>query len=174
MSRIAVVGMSGAGKTTVAAQLSQRLSIPHLELDGVYHQADWTPLDRETFRARVRDFVTQASWVTDGNYDAFVGDLIWERAEVVVWLDLPRHVHLRRVLFRTLRRWWRRETLWNGNRERLGQFVDRDPQENLFLWVWTQHATKRRHLAQMIVERAGPKTHRLRTPAEVNRFLANL
>ena len=45
MERIAVIGTSGAGKTTLARRLAGSLDVPHLELDAIYHQAGWEPLE---------------------------------------------------------------------------------------------------------------------------------
>ncbi|WP_299040308.1 hypothetical protein [uncultured Pseudokineococcus sp.] len=39
------------------------------------------------------------------------------RADLLVWLDLPRAVVMRHVVRRTLRRRLRREVLWNGDVE---------------------------------------------------------
>lgn len=58
-------------------------------------------------------------WVVDGNYDGKLGSLIIDRADVVVWLDLPLHTKLARLIRRTARRYWQQEELWNGNRETL-------------------------------------------------------
>lgn len=56
-------------------------------------------------------------WVADGNYHSKLGDLVLERAEVVVWLDLPLRTCLRRVLRRTVARIRDDVELWSGNRE---------------------------------------------------------
>jgi adenylate kinase family enzyme len=61
--RVSVVGNSGSGKTTVAAAIARALSVPHLELDAVFHQPNWQPLEREVFRATVADFVASDAWV---------------------------------------------------------------------------------------------------------------
>ena len=50
MRRISVVGNSGSGKTTVARAIAGALGVPHLELDAVFHQPDWQPLDTAEFR----------------------------------------------------------------------------------------------------------------------------
>jgi len=54
--RISVVGCSGAGKSTLARRLSALLECRCLELDSVYHQSDWTPIDEPSFLNRVDEF----------------------------------------------------------------------------------------------------------------------
>ena len=57
----------------------------------------------EQFRRRVAAIASGDGWVIDGNYSA-VQPLVWERADTVVWLDLPRHTVMRRIIWRTIRR----------------------------------------------------------------------
>ena len=76
MRRFSVVGNSGSGKTTVARALAAAAGIPHLELDSVFHQPGWQPLDTAEFRKRVADFTSGQAWVVDGNYSA-VRDIAW-------------------------------------------------------------------------------------------------
>jgi adenylate kinase family enzyme len=143
MRRISVVGNSGSGKTTMATRLASSLGIPRLELDSVFHQADWQPLPREEFRATVRDFAAADAWVIDGNYDSAVRDLVWSRADTVIWLDLPRHRIMRQLTARTLRRMVSRAELWNGNREDWSNLFRLDPEESILRWAWTQHRVYR-------------------------------
>lgn len=147
--RVSVVGCSGSGKSHLARRIAARLDAPHLELNSVYHQADWTPLPEAEFLAHVHEFTAGDTWVTDGNYSE-VTPAIWARADTVVWLDLPRATVMRQVTVRTLRRVVTREQLWNGNRERFGNLVNRDPEQNIILWSWTRHApTRARYAAAM-------------------------
>ena len=115
--RVSVVGTSGVGKSTFASALALVLGAAFLELDSVQHQADWTPLPVEEFRARVALVADGECWVIDGNYSR-VQDLVWARADTVVWLDLPRRVVMRRIIWRSVWRVAGRTELWNGNRER--------------------------------------------------------
>jgi adenylate kinase family enzyme len=144
VERVSVIGSSGSGKTTVALALAGRLAVPHLELDGVFHQPGWQQLDRETFQARVRSFTAGPRWVIDGNYVSHgVAHLVWARADTIVWLDLPRWQVMAQVVPRTLRRALTGAELWNGNRERWRNMFDRRPEENVMLWAWTRHAPLR-------------------------------
>ena len=173
-ARISIVGPSGAGKTTLGRTLSAELGVPRLELDAVNHQANWTPIEPERFRAEVREFVAGPAWVTDGNYTGVgVLDLIWARAETVVWLDLPRWRTAGRVVRRSARRLVTREELWNGNRERLHNLLSPDRERNIVLWAWTNHAHKRAKLEQRARDPRWSALDivRLRSPAEVARWL---
>ena len=143
MRRVSVVGTSGSGKTTLSRKLAAVLDVPMLELDGVFHQHDWTPLPVEDFRHTVTEFVTGSDgWVVDGNYSA-VRDLVWARADTVVWFDLPRYEVMRRLSWRTARRGVLRAELWNGNRESLRNFLRRDPERSILAWAWTTHRRNR-------------------------------
>src|ERR1700689_1509181 len=110
MRRVAVVGNSGSGKTTLAAAVAQTLGVPHLELDSVFQQPGWKPLDKDLFRVRVAEFAAGDGWVIDGNYSS-VQDLVWQRADTVLWIDLPRRTVMRQLVRRTLRRMVTREEL---------------------------------------------------------------
>src|SRR5919198_3089323 len=100
--KIAVVGTSGSGKTTVARELARRLGVPHVELDALFHGPGWTETPVEEFQRRVAVATDGESWVIDGNYDSKLGDLVLERAATVVWLALPLRVALSRVKRRTI------------------------------------------------------------------------
>ena len=142
MRRVSVVGNSGSGKTTFAADLARRMGVPHLELDSVFHQPGWVPLPPGEFRARVAEFAAAPGWVIDGNYTS-VRDIVWDRADTVVWLDPPRWRVIRQVTWRTLRRAVTRAELWNGNREPWGNFFRLDPERSVIAWAWTRHRVYR-------------------------------
>ena len=166
-----MVGNSGSGKSTLAAQLAAALAIPHLELDGVFHQAGWQPLPRTDFRAAVADFAAGDAWVIDGNYSA-VQDLVWARADMVVWLDPSRSRVMRQLVPRTLLRMVRRTELWNGNRESWTALFRADPEQSILRWAWTRHADIRERYARAQADPANAHLQfvRLRTPAQVAEF----
>ncbi len=139
MLRVSVVGNSGSGKSTLARALATGLGVPHIELDAIFHQPGWQPLPAVDFRARVDAATAAGGWVVDGNYSA-VRDLVWARADTVVWLDLPRRTVMRQVIWRTLHRTALRADLWNGNRERWRNLFRRDPDQSIIVWAWQRHA----------------------------------
>jgi adenylate kinase family enzyme len=133
-----VVGNSGAGKSTVARELAARLNVPHVELDAIFHQPGWTPLPKDEFAARVAAAAGEEGWVIDGNYSV-VRPLVWARADTVVWLDPPRRVVIRRIVWRTIRRAAIRAELWNGNRERWKNLFTWNAEESVIAWSWRKH-----------------------------------
>jgi adenylate kinase family enzyme len=139
--RIAVVGTSGSGKTTLAQRLAERLGVPHVELDALHWGPDWTPPPLEAFRDMVLRALDGEAWTVDGNYGK-VRDLVWSRADTVVWLDYPLWVVMARVTRRTFRRSLRREALWNDNREELGKALF--SRESIIWWALTTYRRRKR------------------------------
>jgi adenylate kinase family enzyme len=131
LSRYSVIGTSGSGKTFVASEIARRLSIKHIELDALHWRNGWkeTPLNK--FKHLVDEATREDTWVVDGNY-SHVRDLVWRKATVVVWLDLPFKTVFWRTLSRTILRILTREELWNGNVEGLDALIGLD---SMPLWV---------------------------------------
>ena len=171
--RVSVVGTSGSGKSTLARELAEILGVPHLELDAVHHQPGWAPLPTDEFRRIVAARAAAGGWVIDGNYGR-VRDLVWARADTVVWLDLPKRTVMRQVVWRTLRRVALRRELWNGNRERWRNFLTWNPEQSVISWAWHKHAPDH---AKYAAAAAGPASAHLRfirlaSRRDVARFLA--
>jgi adenylate kinase family enzyme len=172
MQRVSVVGGSCSGKTTFARDLAAIIRVPFVELDALNWQANWTMTDIETFQADVRHATSGDGWVVDGNYGGRgARDIVWSRADTVVWLDLSLPLTLMRMWRRTTGRIKRREPLWGGNRETIrNTFLSR---ESLFVWAVKTHWRRRRLLSAAM--RRPDLAHltflRLRSPAEVKRWL---
>jgi adenylate kinase family enzyme len=124
LKRIAVVGTSGSGKTTVAKRVSDILGIPHVELDSLYWLPGWEEAPEEEFKQLVLEATRGESWVVCGNY-RFAREVLWGRVDIVVWLDMPFMTVFLRTLWRTIRRIVTREELWGTNREGLSALVGR-------------------------------------------------
>ena len=144
--RINVVGVTGSGKTTLARRLAQRLDMPHVELDELFWGPDWTETPDEIFIERVRQALAGERWVVDGNYSR-IRDIIWARADAIVWLDYSFPCVFARLFRRSAGRIFTQEALWHGNREGWRNFASRD---SIFLWQIKSYRRKRRqYLALM-------------------------
>lgn len=145
MERVIITGSSGAGKTTMAAALAARLGLPRAELDALHHGPGW--VKRPEFEADVDRFTAGPAWVCEEQYFGSLGGLLWERADTLVWLDLPRRTVMRRVVGRSLLRVLTRRELWNGNRETWRDLFDSD---HPMRWAWANHARKRMSTAERL------------------------
>jgi len=113
--------------------------------------------------------------VVDGNYST-VHEVIWTKADTVIWFDLPLPLVLSRTMRRTLRRVATRQELWNGNREPFSNLWSLDPEKSIIAWAATHHGTyRRRYLAAESDPRwAGLHFVRVRSQGEADALLAGV
>ena len=170
MKKVAIVtSASGSGGTTVGREIAARLDLPFYELDAIFWEPNWTEPDSDDFRARVAEIVATDSWVIDGSYQSWIGQLVLGSADVVVWLDLPMRIWLPRLLRRTVSRARSDEELWDGNRESLTKaFASRD---SLILFTLKHYRGRRRLYPGRFAEY---RVVRLRSQSEIERFLSGL
>lgn len=166
--RVIVAGASGSGKTHLAARIGAALQIPHIEIDALHHGPGWSK--RPTFEADVERFAQSPQWVTEWQYSS-ARPLLARRADLLVWLDLSRTKVMWQVTRRTLRRFFRREALWNGNVEPplWTIFGDRD---HIIRWAWRTHDETRSRVAALAAERPDLTVVRLNDRADVERWVA--
>jgi adenylate kinase family enzyme len=170
-----VVGCSGSGKTRLARSLARSLHVPHIELDAIFHQPGWTPLDDDTFRARVEQATEAPGWVVDGNYSV-VRDIVWQRADTIAWFDLPYALVMGRTIRRTIQRAVTRQELWNGNREHRSNMFSWRPEKSMIAWSATRHGDYRRRYndAELDPRWASLDFVRLRSQRQADAFLAGV
>jgi adenylate kinase family enzyme len=169
--RVSVVGVTGSGKTTFAAALAATLGCAHVELDALHWEPNWVMAELPVFRDRVAAALAGERWVADGNY-AKVRDLVWDRADTVVWLDYPFPLTFGRLLRRTVARLRTGELLWGTNRERWrDHFLSR---ESLLLWAIQTYPKYRRTYPTLLADERYRHLAlvRLRSPRQAERWLA--
>ena len=157
LARVVVVGATGSGKSTFA------------------QPAHWTEAAPDVFRARVERATAGPRWAVAGNYGR-VRDLLWPRADTIVWLDYAFPLVLRRLTVRTVRRAVTGEILWNGNRESLWEHCRLWSQKSLFHWLFKTYWAYRRELPVLFAQPAHAhlRITRLRRPREADAWLAGL
>lgn len=175
--RIAVIGTSGAGKSTLARRLAREFALRHVELDALNWEKGWRGLhleDEDEFRRRTEEATQGDGWVTCGNYGA-VGELVWSRADILIWLDYHRTVIMPRVIWRSFIRALCRKELWagTGNREDMRRWIRKD---HPIRWAWDTWARRRRGFEEKVGEPrfAHLRLFRLRHPREVSPMIEQL
>ena len=96
-----------------------------------------------------------------------------ERADLLVWLDLPYPLVLGRVVRRTLRRRLRREELWNGNREPPLHTFFTDP-EHVVRWSISTRNLNRERIPALAADHPHLVVVRLRRRRDVDRWLRSV
>lgn len=89
MQRIMVMGCSGAGKSTFARALADKLALPLISLDALFWQPGWREPDKQEFDAMVRRETGREAWVMDGGYIRYGARERLARTDMICWFDLP-------------------------------------------------------------------------------------
>jgi adenylate kinase family enzyme len=165
---VLIGGISGAGKTTFARELCRRTGLPFFEMDGFYHGPGWEPIP--TFEDDVAEVVAQESWVFDSHGYKEVRDLMWSRADTVVWLAYPRRVSTMRVVRRSFARAWDKEPMFNGNTEDFSAWLD---PEHPIQWSIRAYADRRADMLDRFADPAYAQARKVRlgTPRAAQRWL---
>lgn len=168
--RILVFGATGSGKSTLALSLGRRRGLPVTLIDDLAWDPVWVQVARPEMDARILPRYAAAKWVIDTVYGVHREQALG-RADVVVGLDYPRWVSLRRLLRRTARRIVTREPCCNGNIETLPRALSRD---SIIAWHVRTWAHKRRTMRAWATDPDGPPVLLLDRPRDAAILLAAL
>ena len=116
MRRVVVIGTSCSGKTVLANSISRRLGLPHVEIDSFVWQPNWALPSAQELLETVKMKIAPEAWVIDGVFPEH-RDMVWARADTLIWLNYPMTLVFTRALRRTLKRLITRERLGDHNVE---------------------------------------------------------
>ena len=171
MRKIAVFGLPGTGKTTLALRLASLLDVPCHDLDQVLFTRAG-PLPLEEFRARAAALTETGGWVVDGNYSK-LADVTWHLADAVIWLDYPLPLIVSRVTRRNLRRLTGRESTPDGASGWRRAFFSK---KSVLANTVRKYLRNRSKYASQLSETAqlGVQVLRFRTPGQAVQWLGTI
>jgi adenylate kinase family enzyme len=168
--RILVYGVTGTGKTTLAAAIAERTGLPWISVDDLTWNPGWVQVEDDEQHRRIAEICEGNRWILDTAYGRW-RDIPLARTQLIVGLDYPRWVSLSRLLRRTLARIVDRHPICNGNMETLrGTFSS----ESIILWHFKSFARKRRRIREWAADPTAPDVIRLTSPKQTERWLASL
>lgn len=170
MQRIVIIGSTGSGKSTLGRALAARLGVPHTEMDTLHWLPGWIERDDATFRELVDAFTAQPAWVIDGNYSV-ARDLVWPRADTLIWLDYSFPRTAWQLLRRTRRRVFDGERCCNGNEESLARSLGRD---SILLWLLKTYWRNRSNYPKALAQHSHLKPLIFRSPADTAAWLSGV
>ena len=154
MERILLIGCGGAGKSTLARQMGEKLNIPVVHLDKLFWHPGWVESTKEEIDARIFEEIRKPQWIMDGNFDRTMEVRI-ARCDTIIYLDFNR------ITYGKVR-----PDMGEGCPERIDfEFLK---------WVWNFNKNKREKYYRLLNEAQGVNTIVLKNRRMVKRFLESL
>ncbi len=166
MERILIIGCGGAGKSTLARQLGEKLGLPVVHLDKLYWRPGWVHVSLEEFDVLLDDVLKQEAWIMDGNFNNTIPKRI-ARCDTVIYLDFSRFACIRGVLKRVL-------TTYGTVRPDMGEGCPERFDWEFLRWVWNFNRDKREKYYRLLNETEEIQTIVLKNRRMVKRFLQSL
>ena len=155
--RILVYGVTGSGKTTLAARLSERTGLPWHSVDDLTWEPGWVEVPIDEQRRRIGAICAGQQWILDTAYSRWL-DLALSHVELIVALDYPRWLSLGRLMRRSVARAFDRRTICNGNKESFRQLLSRD---SIVVWHFRSFARKRQRVNEWAANASGRRSSAL-------------
>ena len=166
MKRIVIIGCGGAGKSTLAQRLGEKLNIPVVHLDKLFWTPGWVSLPPEEFDPLVEAELGKECWIMDGNFNRTMPARL-EKCDTVIYLDFSRFACLRGVAKRIL-------TTYGQVRPDMGEGCPERIDLEFLKWVWIFNKNKRQGNYDLIARYPNVKLIVLKNRREVKRFLDRL
>jgi len=117
------------GKSVLARAVAADLDLPYVELDALSYLPNWVSRPKDEFRELVQKTLEDNpdGWVIVGNYGVDLQGMIAEKAETVIYVNMPWSLMFWRIFWRSVARARDRQLICGDNVESWRQtFFSRD------------------------------------------------
>ena len=166
MNRIVIIGCGGAGKSTLARQLGEKLNLPVVHLDKLFWKPGWVESSKEEIDEKIRAQLQKPQWIMDGNFNRTIPERI-KHCDTVIYLDFSRTACLLGVCKRIL-------TTYGTVRPDMGEGCPERVDLDFLKWVWNFNKKNRERYYRMLNEAEGVQTIVLKNRRMVKRFLRSI
>ena len=166
MERIIIIGCGGAGKSTLARQLGEKLNLPVVHLDKLFWKPGWTESAKDEIDAKIMAELAKPKWIIDGNYNRTIAERI-RHCDTVIYLDFSRLACLMGVAKRIL-------TTYGTVRPDMGAGCPERFDPEFLKWIWNFNRKHRENYYRLLNEAEGIETIVLKNRRAVKRFLEQL
>ncbi|AST91271.1 topology modulation protein [Sutcliffiella cohnii] len=167
MKKIIIIGSGGAGKSTLAKHLGEKLGIKVFHLDALLWKPNWVGVPREEQIQVQNELVKNEQWIIDGNYGATM-DIRLQAADTIILLDYHRTICVYRAFKRMVK--YRKKT-----RPDMGEGCEERIDFSFIKWIWNYPKTKRPEVINKLKQLSKEKNVIvLKTPRETRKFLQTL
>ena len=166
MERIIIIGCGGAGKSTLARQLGEKLNIPMVHLDKLFWKPGWVEETPEEFDRKLAAELEKPRWIMDGNFNRTMPWRI-EKCDAVIYLDFNRITCLWGVIKRNI-------TNRGKVRPDMGEGCPEKIDWEFIRWVWNYNKNKKEHNYRLLNEATHAETIVLKNRRAVKQFLKTI
>lgn len=173
MKRIIIPGAVGAGKTTLAKQLSKKLGIPHVEVDHIFWLPNWKQRPVEERIKIAKEKLSGDKWIVCGNH-SWLKEIMWDRADTVIWLDYSFWRCLFRVLKRAACLIYTKKEICGGNKESFSRLFF--SKGSILVHLFTKYGKFKKRYSAMMTSSDFKHINfiRLKSPRETEKWLEKL
>jgi adenylate kinase family enzyme len=104
IERIAIVGISGTGKSAIGVRLAEKTGLKLHHMDAIIWSPGWVETPEESIRVTLAGIAASDHWIVEGWVDSYSKDIL-HRSGIVLYLDYPGWL----AALGGVQRWWKQK-----------------------------------------------------------------
>lgn len=168
MKRVLVLGICGAGKSTLAKVLGHRLNLPVIHLDQHFWKPGWVESNKDEWSQKVDQLIKAPTWIMEGHYSSSF-DKRFPLADTIIILNYNRFLALYRVTKRILQN-------YKKTRDDMAKDCPERFDWEFYKYMWNFNSNQKSNTQKALATFARPdvKVVWLKSPKQTKKFLRDL